>query len=422
MLSLEVQPSVLSGLGANYDISNLIYGWSRSTRLIGGPWLGEFTIMPERPVDRGMLEHFFYNWLGQDFHEKFSGYRSWRGMIYEMDLTINGITRRRSFDTMVNYATVRYTDTNNETQQISGSGNSVSEGKYGRRAMVYQLRTVTSTVATAYRDKKLLENAWPYPTTVGVLENRDELSLKVSVAGYWLTLPWRYAGYVTNADINISTWIQNLVSTSAEFVQGIVVDSNTMQVRSELREPIRLDELILDLLDLGDSSQNTYFAHVDNERNFKYRVLSNEPIYEIINGRVLTTGGAQTEPAPWLVVPGVMRDSSFPMRAGEYNHWLQKAEDFVVTEVSCGTGNGLVLKTDQFAESDVLTAQLEYEAQRESNTETTTTETTTGHETIHKWWKIFGMTRAEWYSLSKQERRRLKLEWERGKYRKRKRR
>lgn len=86
-------------------------GWKRSTRSQGGCWQGSFSI----EGTKAELQDYFRRWLGYDVQEKAGGMLSWRGMVYEMDLTLNGITRRRSLDLMANSLKTTYV-----TQEIVG--------------------------------------------------------------------------------------------------------------------------------------------------------------------------------------------------------------------------------------------------------------------------------------------------------------
>ena len=71
---------------------------------MGGYWRGSFIITG----DQARLAKFFYERLACHLVERWGGMVTWEGMIYEMDLTIGGTTRRRSLDLMANYVTASY--------------------------------------------------------------------------------------------------------------------------------------------------------------------------------------------------------------------------------------------------------------------------------------------------------------------------
>ena len=79
-------------------------GWKRSKRDNGGCWQGSFSMEGSATT----LQGYFRRWLAYDLRERAGGMMSWRGLIYEMDLTLNGITRRRSLDLMANRVKTTY--------------------------------------------------------------------------------------------------------------------------------------------------------------------------------------------------------------------------------------------------------------------------------------------------------------------------
>src|SRR3990167_3301456 len=84
-------------------------GWRRSIRAVGGYWQGEFTLHGT-PND---LSRFFYEYLGYHLEERSAGHKTWEGLVYEMELTTDGVTRRRTLDALYNHVRVKYRSTTN---------------------------------------------------------------------------------------------------------------------------------------------------------------------------------------------------------------------------------------------------------------------------------------------------------------------
>src|SRR3990167_7444227 len=144
------------------NISQEALNWRRSIRRDGGYWMGSFTIDAD-PIYMGK---FFNEYLG--FHlEEIAGGKTWEGLIYEMDLTINGITRRRSLDMLYNYVQVKYNDETDTNQESTASSNAASLARYGRREEFLLLDNYPQAAAEQQRDAFLKENAWPWPRVVG---------------------------------------------------------------------------------------------------------------------------------------------------------------------------------------------------------------------------------------------------------------
>lgn len=103
--SLRLYTSVLLNNSFIADLSQWpALNWRRSIRLNGGPWIGSCTLTGDLPE----LQELFYNGLGYHLEEQAGGQITWEGMVYEMDLDYEGVTRRRSLDVMANAVQTLY--------------------------------------------------------------------------------------------------------------------------------------------------------------------------------------------------------------------------------------------------------------------------------------------------------------------------
>jgi hypothetical protein len=347
------------------NISQEATGWRRSIRRDGGYWMGSFTISAD-PIHLGQ---FFNEYLGYHF-EEIAGNKTWEGLIYEMDLTINGITRNRSLDMMYNYVSVKYNDDSDAAQNSAAESNAASISRYGRREELLLLDNYPQTAAEQYRDTYLREHAWPWARVVGVklqekgAKRKIEDRLEVSVAGYIFTANWRFETVGDDTDDDVSTWITDIVATDCEYLQTGAIVANTTQVRKETNMPERAWDVIAELTDLGGldafSFAVPYRFYVDNDRRAFYEQISTTPLYSIRDGGLYTGPGGNALVSPWKVRPGVVRDLDYPGRKLEIDTWLDDGRDFYVSEVEFGDGfSHPVLKTDYFEESEGLAAQQE---------------------------------------------------------------
>lgn len=97
--SLILRTNVLLGFtqqASLFNLTGIAEGWTRSIRAVGGFWEGTFTIRS------GDMLRMFDEWLGNHVVETAGGMTTWEGIIYEMELTYNGVVRRRSFLDMSN--------------------------------------------------------------------------------------------------------------------------------------------------------------------------------------------------------------------------------------------------------------------------------------------------------------------------------
>jgi hypothetical protein len=362
MLSLRLYEPVLYSTTFLEDISlDAIATWRRSTRRMGGYWRGSFTLYG----DKSRLAKFFYERLACHLVERYGGNVTWEGMIYEMDLTIGGTTRRRSLDLMANYINLALTDNNGENKYTAGVSTSTNSIKwFGRREELLTIDGAnTAGIGTlepeARCDTYLKEHAWPWARPVGALGIMDENQLVVNVCGYVFTSNWRYETVGDDSTDDVSTYISELIATDCEWIKAGRIASNTLQVIKGVTIPTRIFDVIVDNTELGDQSGNPWRFYVDNDQRANYQQINVTPEYYLRNGALYASAGGSGEAVPWTVKPGVVRDTNYPVSKWDYQGWLGDARDFYIEEVEAGPG-GLMLKTELFEEGEILAAQAAY--------------------------------------------------------------
>ena len=82
----QFQEKILTPIASN---------WRRSSLAVGGFWEGSFTIKDQ---PRSEITNYFDQWIGYHLVERSFGKRSWEGIIWQMDLLLDGINYRRSLD------------------------------------------------------------------------------------------------------------------------------------------------------------------------------------------------------------------------------------------------------------------------------------------------------------------------------------
>lgn len=358
---LRVFTPLLDGAVFVADVSDQVSGYRRSIRRNGGYWLGDFTLNDEP----NNLAKFFYERLGCHFVETAGGYTTWEGLIYEMEFTLNGVTRRRSLDTLANYVKTTYLDTAGVAQESAAAVNDESIARYGRKEEMLLLDGFEQAAAEARRDTYLRENGWTWPRVVGMGLGRSDIQLTIALCGYVHTANWRYESVGDGTTGNLSDWLKAIIETDCEFLQVGSITENTMQVRKETNTPQRAWDVLNELLDLGDTAGNPYRLYVDNQRRVTYEPLSKEPLYWLRGGMLYNSAGGSGAANPWLLKPGVIRDTSYPIRRKELGAWLDDARDCLIDEIELGD-SGITLKTDEFEEGDLLAAQQDYAAMLEN--------------------------------------------------------
>ena len=338
-------------------------GWRRSIRKDGGYWSGSFTLTG----NKFELAQMFYEHLAFHFVEKSAGKQTFEGLVYELDLTINGITRRRTLDMMFNYLSTLYTDEDDALNTSSSVQNDGSINRFGRREEVVYLDGYPTAAAEAYRDTFLKEYQWPDAKVVGFNKYRGD-GLLFTIAGYVFTTNWRFESVGDASTDDLSTWIDEIITTDCEFVDVGSIEANTVQVKKETNVPQRTFDTIVELADIGDAAANPYRFYVENDRQAHYRQIDNTPQYYLKNGLLYSSVGYNVTVNPWQVKPGVIRDMDYPAGKPNYDSWLQDARDFYVSEIEFGDDlEKPIMKTDYFEESEMLAAQEEFRQQFEED-------------------------------------------------------
>lgn len=357
MLSLRLYEPILYSTTFLEDITlDALITWRRSTRRMGGYWRGSFTLTG----DKNQLAKFFYERLACHLIERWGGMTTWEGMIYEMDLTLDGSTRRRSLDTMANSVKVIYTDTDGIEEETTVSTNTQSVKWFGQRAEILTMNGVSSTEAANYRNTYLKEHAWPTARPVGAGQTMDN-QLVVTVCGYVFTANWLYELYGDGTTDNLSTYISEIVTDSCPWLKTGRIAENTTQVVKKPEMPTRSYDVIAEKTEMGDTDGSPWRFYVDNDQRANYQLISTTPEYYLRGGKVYAAAGGSQEISSWTVKPGVARDMTYPVSKWNYSGWLNDARDIYIDEAEAGP-SGLVLKTELFEEGEILAAQAAYQA------------------------------------------------------------
>lgn len=404
MLSVSVYTSVLGAPAKIYDVLEHTSDWRRSIRTQGGYWTGEFTITGNREE----LTKYFYNWLGYHVEERSGGIKTWEGMIYELDFTSAAgdwsVTRRRSLDDMYNSIQCTYTLTDGTPQTVGPYTNNASIAKYGRRGAKIDLPVgqYSAAAAQAYAYRYLKENSWPWARPIGVEFGQGESRLRVTVCGYVFTANWRYEGAGTGSADNISTWITTFINGYCDFLTVGNIQTNTLQVEPD--KSARVYDTIMEYVKLGDANYMPWRFYVGNERKAYYESLHIMPDYYMRNGKLYGKSGSLIHDDPWRVTPGVVRDMNYSASGVEYGGWLANKSDFWIDEIVCSLSGGLSLTSSKYSESEMITAQWDYESQMQRE----------GYEASI--YTHYGYTARDWERLSIEQRRAWVAKWKRMTY------
>jgi hypothetical protein len=117
---------------------------------------------------------------------------------------------------------------------------------------------------------------------------------------------------------------------------------------------------MLELTAIGDASSNPWRIYCGNDRLVHYEQISAIKKYYLKGGQLRGPFNETVMANPWTVTPAVVRDADYPIAGNQHGGWLIDNRDFYVEEVEMGVDTGLILKSSEFDEGEILIAQLDY--------------------------------------------------------------
>ena len=151
-----------------------------------------------------------------------------------------------------------------------------------------------------------------------------------------------------------SELISDIISNDCEFLTAGSIGVNYVQVNRILQRDQRSWDVMMDVVDLGDTSGNPWRLYVQNDRRVMYEQIDTTPRYYLRSGSMFDDIGGRVMTDARLVKPAVVKDMSFVAGRSEYGSWLDDARDIYVDEVEVDADGNLTLKTELYSESDLL--------------------------------------------------------------------
>lgn len=340
------------------DITDIVVSWSRSVQLQGGFGQGAISIIG--PTE--FVEAAFSNWMGAKVEER-QGDLTWEGMIFEMELAINGVRRRRSFEQMYNAVDVSYTS-GGVPSTTGWIIDQQSINLYGRRENKLSLSgDVPTATATAYANRYLNQYSRPFPRPVSYSREQGTSSLDIRVTGFVYTANWKYTTVTLGAPSTASAVITSIINTDLEFLLKGMINTNTLTINT-LDANQRAWDSIQSIVKLGDSVGDApWRVWVNPDRFMSYEKVADSPRYFLRGGRVLDNVAAQYETAPRFARPGIARDADYPFATQFPTGFPSRSSDILVDEVSVGNDGKLSLTTREFDNIELLTNQAQRSAE-----------------------------------------------------------
>lgn len=350
--SLQIFTPLSRGLSFVADLTTVKQQYRHTIRAKGGYWTCNFNLeIPEKAKI-----NFFNKYIGYHLKETIGGVITWEGLIWEMQISYMGITRKISMSEVANAILVTYIDENDdERKSTSWYTDTNSINTYGRIEKVLYIDTATSATANAYAQSYLTENAFPQPVVTSATQaNPNEpIGLTVTGVGYAWTMNYQYTS-VFAASATISYFIGEVVDTDCPMVINTKIDANTTTIAPPDNTTIKAWDWLENAADIGDGS-SPYNIQVLANRYFTYTIISNLPtLHWYGNGQLTTALGRRGLDSAWLLQPGVMRDHTWPIQTPRPGAFLQQSNDTYITEIEVNENQPFpILKTTFYEESEM---------------------------------------------------------------------
>lgn len=369
--ALVCRTNPLTGTDFVEEFARLAERWRRSIRANGGYWEGSwwFPLDRHRPEEylRGWFEHRLFNRI-----EEKVGSISWQGLVWEMELSLDGIKERRSIGTLYNRVKTLYIDSADDTtKETAWYENAASIAQYGYRELILLPDDpVTTDAAEAMAQQEVSLSAEPWPRTVAI-DDRLADGLLVTVAGDVFTANNRYVTAGDGTEDDVSTYIQEIVATDCQFLTVGRIVANTLQTKKAVATPMRAWDKILQLVELGDANFDPWLFYVADGGWAHYGAADPNPRYEWHgrNGGLRDTAGGDS---PWLVRPAMVRNMTRKRATPTPDTWRVDGRDSWIAEVEMADGAKMpTLKPDEFDEDELLRAQTNHQRwlEREADSE-----------------------------------------------------
>lgn len=180
-----------------------------------------------------------------------------------------------------------------------------SQDEIGRIEEILLLASLSDSAANAEAQTYLNKHAWPRtipPNTIALRPAMtNEVKLEVQVQGYAYTLGNRHTELAGTAAASVH--VTDLIAAS-EFITAGDIRNNGMLYQIEERSPVRVAQVLRDIILTGDAVGTRWQGGVLANRQYIYRPADTTPKYRYRQGRMYYVGGGELE--PWYAEPSVV--------------------------------------------------------------------------------------------------------------------
>lgn len=320
--------------------------------LMGGNWTASMRLTSNQPQK---LKSLFQRILNAEIKVKIGATPIWHGYINEVDISISGVTRRRSLSDVSNCIKCAYTNADtDEREETTWFENAQSISFYGRREDIVNLDKVVPATADAYAQRILSENQYPQTNIVDVsMNDSSDTELYIKANGFVFTANNRYLT-LSPGKYDIRTAIVNTISNDIEFLSSGGITPNAVVIGAPDND-IRAWDFIEGLAEIGDEEFTRTVLTVYNDYKIRYTQMPYKPSFFWDGSRLTTSTGTSLGNNKWNIYPGVLRDRTWGTGGTPGASRFQDSRDVVVDKVTISARDPIPnLSTVHYEDSELI--------------------------------------------------------------------
>ena len=354
------------------NIADRITRMKTVKRRIGGDWQASFFIPldPKIANTSGYLRQWFNNYIFKTIRQRAEGINTFKGVIWEMNLTIDGVKRTRSMDDIWNAVKTLYLEGGVVTEGTLAE-DAISQARYGKRELFLSMGNEwPAASANAQAATMIKDTTAPLPF-IKKISRKLKPGLEVVVVGdvFLLNNLFVTTGDGTDTTAGVGEYIKAILdsSTDNEFVRvGRISQSNNLDVpqKTEKQWEVRkrVWDTILELNSLGDASDNPYDVWVDSYGRAHYQQTDSTVRY-LWQGTQRGLVSAAGSSNKWAARPGVLRDMTVRGKGTTSGSFLERDNDVLISTIT--VAENMIdpqLTPENIDDDDIEEAQERYEA------------------------------------------------------------
>lgn len=349
ILHIRQPPHIDTGIVFEHLRPGIVEKYEHNIARLGGFWTAKWEMPLGVTNTADYLRNFFSSYLGCGVQERTRAGITWEGIIWSMELTLHGLTRRLDRNLIWNAVRCLATDRDGNHHDTAASAaiaidargyhvNQASVNRYDRREFVFTLPEAEIAEAEAAVQKELSMTAFPEAKPIDV-DPKAESGLLVEAVGRVYFLNDYYVSVnssVGDETLNISQYISEILAadTNTAVIAPSVIATNTTQTKRIAVDntPVRVWDKLEELTEIGDTGGNPYSLQVEVGGRVRYELADRNPRYHWTEqGPTDLMGG----PVSWEMTPSVVRDmTGMHINGAPSSSFIQDGRDMWPDEVT----------------------------------------------------------------------------------------